>query len=182
MVASGSGPWWQDDQQINMISHAAMHNRCREWVRCRLMHRSKRPLGSITESAASLDVARSLATATAIGSPDQRGRSRCDGGSSLRGSCTDSRSLLHPPQSRVDPAAAEIYHRVDPPERGKSSPRTVHVRELAQCTRCQSPCARLAGGRVAPWRRCWDDRKGRGGVIQSAFRLTTARSQLSEIC
>ena len=74
------------------------------------------------------------------------------------------------------------YHRVDPPERGKSSPRTVHVRELAQCTRCQSPCAGLASGRVAPWRSCWDDRKGRGGVIQSAFRLTTARSQLSEIC
>ena len=82
----------------------------------------------------------------------------------------------------IDPAAAEIYHQVDPPERGKSSPRTVHVRELAQCTRCQSPCAGLASGRVAPWRSCWDDRKGRGGVIQSAFRLTTARSQLSEIC
>src|SRR6516225_6532186 len=40
------------------------------------MHRSKLPLGSIAESAASLDVARSLGTATAIGSPDQPGRSR----------------------------------------------------------------------------------------------------------
>jgi putative ABC transport system substrate-binding protein len=40
------------------------------------MHRSKWPLGSITESAASLDVARSLATGPAIGSPDQPGRSQ----------------------------------------------------------------------------------------------------------
>ena len=32
--------------------------------------------GSIAESAASLDVARSLATGSAIGSPDQPGRSR----------------------------------------------------------------------------------------------------------
>jgi putative ABC transport system substrate-binding protein len=50
-----------------------------EWpvrVKCRLMHHSKRPLGSITESAANLDVARSLATRPAIGSPDQPGRSR----------------------------------------------------------------------------------------------------------
>ena len=44
-------------------------------VRCRLMHRSKHPL--------CLDVARSLATATAIGSPPiSRGDHGCDGGSS----------------------------------------------------------------------------------------------------
>jgi hypothetical protein len=39
------------------------------------MHRSKWPLGSTTELAASLDVARSLATGPAIVSPDQPGRS-----------------------------------------------------------------------------------------------------------
>jgi hypothetical protein len=37
------------------------------------MHRSKRPLGSIAESAARLDVARSLATGPAIGSPRSAG-------------------------------------------------------------------------------------------------------------
>jgi hypothetical protein len=46
------------------------------WVTNRLMHRSRRPLGSITKSAASLDVARSLGTATAIGSPRSAGEIR----------------------------------------------------------------------------------------------------------
>jgi hypothetical protein len=40
------------------------------------MRRSKRPLGSITKPAASLNVARSLATGPAIGSIDRRGRAQ----------------------------------------------------------------------------------------------------------
>jgi hypothetical protein len=39
----------------------------RQWASKRLMHRSKRPLGSITKSAASHDVARSPPSSAGIG-------------------------------------------------------------------------------------------------------------------